>query len=374
MEEKRIKTIFRASIIAIAINIALGIFKAIVGFITNSIAITMDAINNFTDAISSFITIFSAKLSTKEADKKHPFGYGRYEYLGTLVIGGLITYAGFAALVESVKKIFTPEEAEYSIVSLIILGIAVVAKIILALFVSATGKKVKSDSLVASGKEAIGDVAVSIATIIAALLFMFLRFSIEAYLGVVIAIIIIKSGIETLKETVDRILGTGVEVELVRNIKKSIAEQDNVQGAYDLILHDYGTDSYMGSVHIAVLDTVTVDELDRIIRNTEKKIYDEFGVVLTAIGIYSVNTKDKRIKDILEKVTSLVLEDAHIHSLHGFYISPEEKEMRFDMVVSFDAKDKRETYCQAISRLNKEFPDYNIEAGLDLDFNELTNA
>lgn len=373
VEDKRIKTILRASIIAICVNVALGIFKAIVGFITNSIAITMDAINNFTDAISSFVTIFSAKMSSKESDRKHPFGYGRYEYLGTLLIGGLITYAGFTALIESIKQIISPEEVEYSIIPLVIVGVAVVGKLLLAMYISKTGKKVKSDSMVASGKEAIGDVAISISTLVAAGIYIFLHFSIEAFLGVIIAIVIIKSGIETLKETIDKLLGTGASVALVRDIKKAIATYDNVQGAFDLVMHDYGTDAYVASVHIAVMDTLPADELDRLTREIQKHISEEFGVFLSAIGIYSVNSKDEQITAMRDKVSRVVLEDSMIHSVHGFYINQDKNEMRFDMVVSFDAKDRRSVYNEAIARVKAHYPEYDIEAGLDMDFNEISD-
>lgn len=373
VEDKRIKTILRASIIAIGVNVALGIFKAIVGFITNSIAITMDAINNFTDAISSFVTIFSAKMSSKESDRKHPFGYGRYEYLGTLLIGGLIAYAGFTALIESIKQIISPEEVEYSIIPLVIVGVAVVGKLLLAMYISKTGKKVKSDSMVASGKEAIGDVAISISTLVAAGIYIFLHFSIEAFLGVIIAIVIIKSGIETLKETIDKLLGTGASVALVRDIKKAIATHDNVQGAFDLVMHDYGTDAYVASVHIAVMDTLPADELDRLTREIQKHISEEFGVFLSAIGIYSVNSRDEQITAMRDKVSQVVLEDSMIHSVHGFYINQDKNEMRFDMVVSFDAKDRRSVYNDAIARVKSHYPEYDIEAGLDMDFNEISD-
>lgn len=371
MGDNRVKSILKASFIAIGINALLGVFKAIVGLLTHSIAISMDAVNNFTDAGSSLITIISAHFSSKKADKKHPFGYGRTEYLGTLLIAGLILYAGITAFVESVKLIIHPEEPEYSTVSLIIVGVAIVLKLILTMYIVAIGKKVKSDSLIASGKESIGDVAVSIATIVAAFIFIFTGVALEAWLGAIIAIMIIKAGLETLKETVDKILGNGAEVQLVKDIKKTIAAHDEVNGAYDLILHNYGPDSYMATVHIEVSDTMLMNEYDTLTRNIQEEILEKFGIYLSAVGVYSVNNSDAEIVEIRNKVKELAMQDEMIHQVHGFFADKNSKQMRFDLVISFEAKDRNEVYNKAIERIKLAYPEYEIQAGLDADFNEL---
>lgn len=371
MAENRLKTILKTSIIAILVNVALGAFKAFVGLISNSIAITMDAINNFTDAGSSLITIVSAHFASKDADKKHPFGYGRVEYLGTLLIAGLILYAGFTSLIESVKKIINPETAEYSTVSLVILAVAVLAKSVLAIYMSKVGKRVNSDSLIASGKEAIGDIAISIATILAALLFIFTGFAVEAYLGAIIAALIIKAGIETLREIIGKILGTGAEVQLVKDIKKTIVEHEQVKGAYDLVLHNYGPDSYMASVHIEVEDTLSIGQFDDISREIRNEVLDKFGVFLTSIGLYSVNTQDEEVIRVREDIRKIALANSFVHQMHGFYINLETKIMRFDLVISFDAKDRREVFNQVLADIREKYPDYNLNAGMDCDFNEV---
>lgn len=371
MQENRMKSILRVSVISIIVNIALGIFKAIVGFVTNSVAITLDAVNNLTDAGSSIITIVSTYFASKTADKKHPFGYGRTEYLGTLLIGGLILYAGITAFVESVKKIISPEIAEYSGTMLMILVVAVLVKIMLALYTIKTGKSVNSDSLIASGKEAFSDVAISVATILAALLYMYAGVSIEAWLGAVIAILIIKAGIETLKETIDKILGASVDVELVKNIKSTISKIDGVEGAYDLVLHNYGPEMYMGSVHIAVEDTMTIDEFDNLSRRVNDEIFNTFGVGLSAIGLYCVSTKKEETIAIRKRVQTLACEDSLVRSMHGFFVDTKTKKMRFDLVISFDSKDRKKTYAEAVSRISKEYPGYEILAGMDIDYNEI---
>ena len=367
----RLAVIKRASIIAIIINIALGLFKAVIGFITNSVAITTDAINNFTDAGSSLVTILAAFFSAKQADKKHPFGYGRIEYLGTLVIGGLILYAGISSFIEAVKLIIEPEMANYPTISIIILIVAIFVKIALALFTIKVGKAANSDSLVASGKEAVADIAISIATVAAAIFYITSGIAIEAYLGAIIGIFIIKSGIEILKETVDKILGSPVEISLIKEIKSTIAGYEEVVGAYDLVLHDYGPDAYMGSVHIAVVDTLSINEFDKLGRKIYSDIAERFGVHLTAIGLYSVNTSDEETIRLREAINKLVMENEYVNQMHGFYLNKDAKEIRFDLVVSFDSKDRNATFEQVLLKLKNTFPEYNISVGMDFDFNEL---
>lgn len=369
--ENRLKTILKTSIVAIIVNVGLGIFKAIIGLITKSIAITMDGINNFTDAGSSLVTILSSYFAAKDPDKKHPFGYGRIEYLGTLLIAVIILYAGVTSFVESVKGIINPEPAEYTGVTLGIIAVAVVVKALLTLYTIKMGKKSNSDSLIASGKEALGDVVISIATIVAAVIFILSGFSIEAWLGAIIALVIVKAGAEILFETIAKILGTGGDVELVRNIKKSISEYECVHGAYDLVLHNYGPDAYMGSVHVAVDDTFPISAFDDLTRKIEADIMEKFGVLITSVGVYSVNTMDEEIMAVREEVKKIALDTEFINQFHGFYMNKEDKTMRFDLVVSFGTKDRRKAYNEALSKVKAKYPEYDIVAGMDSDFNEI---
>ncbi len=372
MPKSRLKTILRASITAIIVNAALAIFKAIVGLLTNSIAITMDAVNNFTDAGSSLITIISSYFAAKQPDKKHPFGYGRLEYLGTLVIAGLIIYAGITALVESVKQIFNPDKPEYTAVSLIIIAVAVVGKLLLMIYTTNVGKKTNSDSLIAAGKEAIGDVAVSAATLVAAFVYIFLSVSVEAYLGALISILIIKSGVEILHETIGKILGTAGDITLLKDIKKTITSYEGVYGAYDVVIHNYGPDTYLASAHVEVNDTMTVNEFDIITRKIQEDVFEKHGVYLTALGVYSVNTRDEDVIRIREDVRSIAAENPFVRQLHGFYMDSEKKYMRFDLVISFDAKNRKEVYDSVLAEVKKHYPDYEISPGLDTDYNELS--
>ena len=237
---ERAKKIIKISVLGIAVNLILVAFKAIVGFITNSIAIILDAVNNLTDAMSSIVTIVGAKLSSKKPDKKHRFGHGRVEYFSSVIIAIIILAAGITSFKESLEKIFNPEPAEYSIISLIIIAVAVLVKFFFGRFVRARGKKLNSGSLTASGIDAISDSVLSLSTFVAAVISLVWGLSLEGYLGIIISLVIIKTAVGILKETVDHLIGTRADKKLTTKIKKAISSNQNVLGVYDLAIHNYG--------------------------------------------------------------------------------------------------------------------------------------
>ena len=369
-EISREKKIIRTSLIGIVANVFLAAFKAVIGLMTHSIAIVLDAVNNISDAGSSLITIIGTKLAGKEPDKKHPFGYGRIEYLSAMIISVIVLYAGVTSFVESVKQIIHPETPDYSIVSLIIIGVAVVVKIVLGRYVKAVGEKVHSDSLVNSGEDATLDSVISASTLVAAVIFMQFGVSIEAWLGAVISIVIIKAGIEMLRDTISQLLGERNDLELVKEIKKTVVSFPGVQGAYDLVLNNYGPDRWNGSIHIEVPDTYSADQLDQMIREIQIKVLNEHNVILTAIGVYSTNTKDEEVIRARSEVSRIVLSHEHVKQIHGFYLVKEKKAMRFDIVISFEAKDRKAVYNDVVAEVSKAFPGYELQIAMDTDYSE----
>ena len=368
--KSRDAVIVRTSIIGILANVFLAAFKAVVGFASNSIAIVMDAVNNISDAASSVITIVGTKLAGKEPDRKHPFGYGRIEYLSAMVISLLVLYAGITAFVESVKKIIHPDTPDYSAVTLIIVAVAVVVKIILGWYVKNTGKKVNSDSLINSGEDATLDSVISASTLVAAAVYLIFHISLEAWLSAVISLVIIKSGIEMLRETLSQILGERADAELAREIKATVTGYPEISGAYDLVLHNYGPDSYNGSIHIEVPDTLSADDLDKLIRKVSVDVYQKHNVILTAIGVYSLNTKNPEAVEARDKVTGIIMSHDHILQVHGFYYDKSEKTIRFDIVVSFNAPDRRQVYREVCEAVQDAYPDYTLQVTMDTDFSE----
>ena len=364
------RTIVRTSIIGILANVFLAAFKAVVGLTANSIAIVMDAVNNLSDAASSVITIVGTKLAGKEPDKKHPFGYGRMEYLSAMVISVLVLYAGVTAFVESVKKIIHPDTPDYTAIALVIVAVAVAVKLLLGRYVKGVGEKVNSDSLKSSGKDAMLDAVISASTLAAAGVYLLFHISLEAWLGAVIAAVIIKSGIEMLRETLSKILGEAADAGLAREIKETVSSFPDISGAYDLVLHNYGPDSHQGSVHVEVPDTLSADELDKLIRKVTVEVYKNHNVLLTAIGVYSYNTRDPEAAAARENVSRLVTAHPYVLQMHGFYLDKAEKTLRFDVVVSFDAPDRRQVVREVSQDVQKAYPEYTLQVAMDTDFSE----
>ena len=362
--------IVRTSVIGILANVFLAAFKAAVGLISNSIAVILDAVNNLSDAAASVITIIGTKLAAKQPDKKHPFGYGRVEYFSAMIISLLVLYAGVTSLVESVKKIVAPETPDYSAAALIIIAAAVAVKLLLGRYVKSVGRRVNSDSLVNSGEDATLDSVISAATLVAAGIYLIFGVSLEAWLGAIISAVIIKSGVEMLLETLSKLLGERADAALARDIKQTICDYPGVSGAYDLILHDYGPDSYQASVHIEVADTVTADELDSLIRAVTAEVFRKHGVILTAVGVYSINTKDERAAEIRDRLYGEIGALPHVLELHGFYLDDGTKTIRFDVVVSLGAPDRAAVYREAAALARSLYPDYAFQIVMDTDFSE----
>ena len=370
MKNNREKVVIKTSIISIISNIVLAGFKAFVGLIANSIAIISDAVNNLSDALSSIITIVGTKLAGKAPDKKHPYGYGRIEYMTSLVVSGIVLYAGITALVESVKKVIHPEVADYSLITLIILIAGIVVKFFLGIYVKKKGREVNSDSLVASGSDAFNDAILSISVLASAIIYMLFKISLEAYVGVLLSIFIIKAGFELIKESVDNMLGVRIESDLAKSIKKDIIKEDSIEGAYDLILNDYGPDKYLGSIHIEVADTLTVADIDKLSRKITKMILEKYGVILHTIGVYSVNTKDKFVINARNEITKIVFAHKGILQMHGFYIDKKEKNISFDIIIDFNIKNREEVYREIYDEVKGKFNDYEIEITLDVDVSD----
>lgn len=365
----RDRIIVRTSIIGIVANFLLAGTKAIVGMLANSIAVLLDAVNNLSDALSSIITIAGAKLSARKPDRNHPLGHGRIEYMSALIISFIVLYAGATSAVESVKKIITPEPADYSVLHLVLIGAAVVVKVFLGTYFKKQGRKVNSTALVASGTDATYDAILSTSVFASALVFMLTGLSLEAYVGVVISAFIIKSGIELLRDTLDDILGKRADSDLSKKIKEIACSEPEVYGAYDLFLNNYGPDKNYASIHVELADTMTVEKVDVLTRRIQERVYAETGVIITGVGVYSYNTRDDEAARIRNRVQELVMEHEWALQIHGFHVDPEKKTMRFDVVFSFD-KNPSQGVAEIATEVGKEYPDYKVNVIPDVDLTD----
>lgn len=364
--KERNRVIIRTSIIGIIANVLLAAFKAFVGILSNSIAVVLDAVNNLSDALSSVVTIVGTKLAGKLPDREHPLGYGRIEYLSAMVVSGIVLYAGITAGVESVKKIIYPEKPDYSAAALLIITVAILVKIALGRYVKAKGRKVNSNALVASGSDAMNDAILSTSVLASAILFKFTGISLEPFVGAVISVFIIRSGLEMMTDTLNEILGKRADKALTDRIKKLLTDEPEVRGAYDLLLNNYGPDRNLASVHIELPDSMTVREVDRLTRKLEERVYRETGVILTGVSLYSHNTSDDEAARIQNDVQKRVLAHDWALQLHGFYVDLEAKEMQFDVVMSFEIPPK-EGLNTLYEELHQAYPDYRIAIAPDID-------
>lgn len=365
-QRTREQAVVRVSAIGIATNVALVAFKMFVGAVTGSLAVILDAVNNLTDALSSVVTIVGAKLASKKPDKKHPLGYGRIEYISAMIVAAIVLYAGITSLVESVKGIINPEPASYDATSLVIIAAAVVVKLVLGRYVKAQGEKYKSGALVASGADALFDAVLSASVLAAALVFTFTGLSLESYIGVVISIVIVKSGVEMLLETLDEILGHRVDSELVEQVKETLRSDDAVIDAFDLILHSYGPEKYIGSVHIEIPDTMTIPELDALERKLAGLVFQEHGVALGGIGIYSVNTRDSEAMEVRRRVYDCTASHPEVLQTHGFYLDKQARQIRFDVILEFGC-DTAEVVSAIKGELGELYPDHDVYVQVDSD-------
>ena len=364
--KSRDQIIIRTSIIGIAANIFLAAFKAVIGLLSHSIAVTLDAVNNLSDALSSLITIIGAGLANRKPDKKHPLGHGRTEYLSAIIVSAIVLYAGINSAVESVRKIMSPETPDYSNISLIIIAAAVIVKIILGRYFTLKGKEAGSGALEASGADASFDAILSLSVLACAVLFRMTGISLEAFVGAVISVFIIKSGIEMMLETLDDIIGKRADPDKVREIKRLIKEEPEVRGVYDLFINNYGPGRDYASLHIEVPDVMTVEEVDTITRRVQQKVYKGTGVIITGVGVYSYNTKDQEAAKIRNTVMETVLQHEWALQVHAFNADTKKKKMRFDVVLSFDI-DPRQGYEVIMKEIRKLYPDYAITITSDID-------
>jgi len=361
--------IIRTSIVGIVTNVLLAAFKAIVGVISSSIAIVMDAVNNISDALSSVITIIGTKLSQKPADRKHPFGYGRVEYFSAIIIAVIVLSAGVTSLIESVKKIFAPTKPNYTTATLIVIIVAIVVKLLLGWYVKRQGNKLKSDALIASGSDALFDAIITLATLISAGVMLLWGVSLDGILGTLISILIIKAGIEMLASPVGELLGSRVSPELIAQIKKEVMEYDQVHGVYDIILHNYGPDVMIGSLHVSVDDGLTAQDIHGLTRKITLQMYQEHGIIMTE-GVYAVATGQNQRSDYQTKVLRALTAHKELVQIHGFYYSEKENLVTVDVVPDLTVRDET-ALCQKLTReLEELLPGEKVLITIDHNYSE----
>ena len=364
----RFKDIIITSVIGIVVNVALGVIKVIVGTIANSVAVISDAINNFGDSLSSLVTIIAMAISGRGATRKHPFGFGRIEYFSSMIISVLILITGGEFLIESVKKILHPEATSYNAVTLVLLIIAIVAKILLGLYTKRSGTKLNSPNLIASGQDALSDAIITGVTLLAAVVsLIWPNLHIDGWVGAVVSIFVLKAGLEILLDVISKLLGDRPSIELADQIMEEILSTEGVHGAYDLILHNYGPNVFIGDVNLELEDTMTIEDAYVITKPLNVRILRDYGVFMY-FGFYSVNTTDPEIVEMRNYLYEHALCMDDILQIHAFYVNKERKFMSFDVVFDFDCKDQYAVEQELRRIIHERYPDYRVEMLPDKDY------
>ena len=360
---------FLAGIVGLFTNIILFIIKFSVGLITSSISIMADAFNNLSDAASSLITIFGFKLSSMPADKEHPFGHGRIEYLSALIVAFMVMLVGIQFVKSSFQKIINPEPVTFELIPFILLLISIGLKVWLSRFNKFMGEKINSSALKATSVDALGDVFTSSCVALSFLAAKFTTIPIDGYIGMVVALFIVYSGFTLIKDTINPLLGEAPDPELVESIHQMVLSYDNILGTHDLIVHNYGPGKCMASIHAEIPSDISVVKIHEIIDKAEREISKDLNIYLV-IHIDPICVIEGEVQEAYDEILRLVNEIAHIESIHDFRVvgEGEVKNLIFDLVIDTSKKleySDDELKEKINSNIKKDHPSYNCIITLD---------
>ena len=322
--------------VGIALNTLLFAGKLLAGTLSGSIAITADAFNNLSDAGSSFVTLMGFKLAGQKPDSDHPFGHGRFEYLSGLVVSMLIFLMGFELAKSSVSKIFHPEPVEFSILTLIILAVSIAVKLYMAFYNKQLGKQLDSTAMLATAADSLSDSIATFAVLVATLVGHFTNLLIDGWVGTVVALLILRAGISSAKDTIDPLLGTPPSQEFVTQIREIVMKHDGIQGIHDLIVHDYGPGRCMISLHAEVSADDNVLHLHDSIDHIERELQETLGCH-AVIHMDPLDTRNELTEETRQKVLALVRCIDEGICIHDFRMvsGPTHTNVIFDAVVPF---------------------------------------
>ena len=365
--DSREGTVVTVSGLNILVNLIFAAIKVVIGLAVSSIAIVSEGVNNATDSATSLITIVGTKLSAKHPTEKHPFGFGRIEYLTSLLISVLILFTGAELMESSVKRIFAPQEMSISYVTMAIIAVSALVKLALGLYTIKEGRRVDSSSLVALGTECRSDSVVSVITLVTALVFLVFHVSLDAYAGIIMSLIVLKAGFEVLKETLSDILGQAGEKELAQELYRIIRAEPLVLNAADMMLHNYGPDAYSGSVNVEIDHSKTVGEVYAALHELQLRIMHEKHITMV-FGIYAVDGDHAQIRQLREQVAAFVRQQEHVNSYHALYIHPNGKDLYVDLVVDYDLADWEALRKDFTAYMAELYPDKHLELVIETNY------
>ena len=328
-----------AGLVGIICNVFLFAGKLILGLIINSSAVMTDSFNNLSDAASSVISLIGAKLAAKPADKEHPFGHGRYEYIVALIVSFIILEVGISCFKTSLEKIFHPEDLNISLIALIILIVSVFVKIWLSLFNRKLGKKIDSKVLLATARDAMGDVFVTSATIVSLLIYRFLGWNVDGYMGCLVAVMVFLAGISVTRDTIEPLLGEAVPEDLYKEICEKICSYEGIEGTHDLIVHSYGPTRRMASVHAEIKNTLSIETAHEIVDRIEQDVLRDLNIFLV-IHMDPIDTDNEAVQNTRKIISDAVKEKDPSASIHDFRMvsGTDQINLIFDLVLPYSYK------------------------------------
>ena len=363
----RQKIIIRTSILGIAVNLAIAAVKVLIGLASSSLAIISEGINNASDAASAFLTLAGTRLSAKHPDEKHPFGYGRIEYLTSLVVAVLILYTGLSLLRESIDGIIHPSEMSVSFAAIAIVAVSAVCKLALGVYTIGMGRKTGSDALMAVGEEGRNDSAFSVMTIAVSLIYMVSGFSLDAYAGVIFALVVMKSGLETLGETVSNLIGRSGQHELAAKLYREIRSTKGIVNAADMMLHDYGPDAYSGSVNVELDHSLSIGEAYSFIHELQLRIMHEYKVTMV-FGIYAVDEDSEESRLLRRTIGEFVKNYEHACSFHAVYMDKAAEKIYCDIIVDYKLEDWDALKEAFTAYMSERYPEKELELTIETEY------
>ena len=357
-----------ASVVGIFCNVLLFSVKLAIGLILSSLAVTADAFNNLSDAASSIISFVGVKMAGKPADAEHPFGHGRIEYIAALIVSFLVIEVGFTFFKSSISKIMHPEEITFDPVPFIILILSILVKLWMAFFNNKLGKRIDSKVLLATAADSLGDVITTSATVISIVICHFTSINVDAIAGLIVSGIVIWSGVSIAKDTLEPLIGQRVPSELYQKITDMVESYEGIVGAHDLIVHNYGPNRSMATIHAEVPNDVSIEASHEIIDRIERDAKKELNILLV-IHMDPVEMRDEEVLELRDKTSHIVHAlDPELH-FHDFRVlkENEQKNLIFDLVVpdSYTEKDANRVMHQLIALLHEM--EKNVDCIITLD-------
>ena len=357
-----------ASVVGIFCNVLLFSVKLAIGLILSSLAVTADAFNNLSDAASSIISFVGVKMAGKPADAEHPFGHGRIEYIAALIVSFLVIEVGFTFFKSSISKIMHPEEITFDPVPFIILILSILVKLWMAFFNNKLGKRIDSKVMLATAADSLGDVITTSATVISIVICHFTSINVDAIAGLIVSGIVIWSGVSIAKDTLEPLIGQRVPSELYQKITDMVESYEGIVGAHDLIVHNYGPNRSMATIHAEVPNDVSIEASHEIIDRIERDARKELNILLV-IHMDPVEMRDEEVLELRDKTSHIVHAlDPELH-FHDFRVlkENEQKNLIFDLVVpdSYTEKDANRVMHQLIALLHEM--EKNVDCIITLD-------